>query len=147
MRIQNIPLPIKKPGIVESIEIRQSKKKLIPMLALMIIALIIGSYYLFFSGKMDGNSAIKIVCAFLTASLLYAIYISAKKFLKNQPVLSFSKSNLIVNEKGTILKKQKNYSRNLKSKGRISDLFCNFPAPLVGQISNQLINDLIDFRV
>ena len=75
------------------------------MLALMIIPLIIGSYYQFFLGKMDGNSAIKIVCAFLTASLLYAIYIPAKKFLKNQPVLSFSKSNLIVNERGTILKK------------------------------------------
>ncbi|WP_143144149.1 hypothetical protein [Cytophaga hutchinsonii] len=42
----------------------------------------------------------KIVYVFLTASLLYSIYIPTKKFVKNEPVLTFRKSEIEINEKG-----------------------------------------------
>jgi hypothetical protein len=85
---------------MEKIEIRQNKKKLIPMLALLTAALFGITYYIYFSGKFDNNNTIKIVYVFLTASLLYAIYIPARKLLKNEPVLTFSKSEIEINEKG-----------------------------------------------
>ena len=85
---------------METIEIRQNKKTLIPMLALLTAALFGITYYIYFSGKFDNNNTMKILYVFLTASLLYAIYIPAKKFFKNEPVLTFSKSEIEINEKG-----------------------------------------------
>jgi hypothetical protein len=85
---------------METIEIRQNKKKLISMLALLTAALFGMTYYIYFSGKFDNNNTMKILYVFLTASLIYAIYIPAKKFFKNEPVLTFSKSEIEINEKG-----------------------------------------------
>jgi hypothetical protein len=85
---------------METIEIRQNKKILIPMLALLTAALFGMTYYIYFSGKFDNNNTMKILYVFLTASLIYAIYIPAKKFFKNEPVLTFSKSEIEINEKG-----------------------------------------------
>jgi len=85
---------------METIEIRQNKKTLIPMLTVLTAALFGMTYYIYFSGKFDSNNTMKIVYVFLTASLLYAIYIPTKKFFKNEPVLTFSKSEIEINEKG-----------------------------------------------
>lgn len=85
---------------METIEIRQNKKTLIPMLAVLTIALIGMTYYIYFSGKFDNNNTMKIVYVFLTASLLYAIYIPTRKFFINEPVLIFSKSEIEIYEKG-----------------------------------------------
>lgn len=85
---------------MEAIEIRQNKKTLIPMLALLTAALFGMTYYIYFSGKFDNNNTMKILYIFLTASLIYAIYIPAKKFFKNEPVLTFNKSEIEINEKG-----------------------------------------------
>jgi hypothetical protein len=43
----------------------------------------------------------KIIYVSLTASLIYTIYIPARKFFKNEPVLSLNNSGIIINEKGT----------------------------------------------
>jgi hypothetical protein len=85
---------------METIEIRQNKKTLIPMLAVLTATLFGMTYYIYFSGKSDNNNTMKIVYVFLTASVLYTIYIPTKKFLKNEPVLTFSKSEIVINEKG-----------------------------------------------
>lgn len=83
-----------------TIEIRQSKKKLIPMLALLTAALFGTTYYAFFSGNFDNIKAMKVLYVILLASLAYAIYIPAKKFFKHEPVLTVSKSEIEMNEKG-----------------------------------------------
>jgi hypothetical protein len=82
------------------IEIRRNKKTLIPMLAFLTAALLGMTYYIYFSGKFDNNNTMKIVYIFLTALMIYAIYIPAKKFFENPPVLTFSKDELEINEKG-----------------------------------------------
>ena len=85
---------------METIEIRQNKKTLIPMLTLLTVALFGMTYYIYFSGKFDNNTTMKIVYIFLNALLIYAIYIPTKKFFKNEPVLTLSKSEIEINEKG-----------------------------------------------
>lgn len=85
---------------METIKIRQNKKTVIPMLAVLTVALIGMTYHIYFSGTFDNNNTMKIVYIFLTASLLYTIYIPTKKFFKNEPVLTFRKSEIEINEKG-----------------------------------------------
>ena len=85
---------------METTEIRQNKKTLIPMLVLLSVALLGGTYYIYFSGKYDNNVTIKIIHVFLNAILFYSIFIPAKKFIKNEPVLTLNNSEIIVNEKG-----------------------------------------------
>ncbi len=70
------------------------------MLALLSAVLLGMTYYIYFSGKYDNNNTMKILYVFLTASLLYSIYIPTRKFLKNEPVLTISKSKIEINEKG-----------------------------------------------
>jgi len=84
---------------METVEIRQNKKTLIPMLVILILALLGMTYYIFLSGKFDNNSTMKLLYVFLTASLIYAIYIPTKKLIKNEPVLKFSNTELEINEK------------------------------------------------
>jgi len=85
---------------METTEIRQNKNKLIPMLTLLTLALLGMTYYIYFSGKFDNNNTMKIIYVFLTSSMLYAIYIPTKKFIKNEPVLTFTSSEIQINEKG-----------------------------------------------
>lgn len=85
---------------MESIEIRQNKKTLIPMLAVLVLALFGMTYYIFLSGRFDNNGTMKLLYVFLTASLIYTIYIPTRKFIKNEPVLKFSNAGLEINEKG-----------------------------------------------
>jgi hypothetical protein len=84
---------------METIEIRQNKKTLIPIICLFTAALFGMTYYIYFSGKFDDNSTMKIIYIFLTASLLYTIIIPIRKFIKDEPVLTLSKNSLLVNEK------------------------------------------------
>jgi hypothetical protein len=85
---------------METTEIRQNKKTLIPMLALLAIGFLAGIYYIYFSGKFDNNRTMKIVYAFLSLSLAFTIFIPARKFFKNEPVLTLNNSEIIINEKG-----------------------------------------------
>jgi hypothetical protein len=85
--------------IMEDVEIRQNKKTLIPMLVILTLALFGMNYYIFFSGKFDNNT-MRLLSVFLTALLIYAIYIPTRKFVKNESVLKFSDTDLEINEKG-----------------------------------------------
>jgi hypothetical protein len=85
---------------METVEIRQNKKTLIPMLVILTLALFGMSYYIYFSGRFDNNNTMKLVYVFLTASLICAIYIQTKKFIKNEPVLKLNESHLEINEEG-----------------------------------------------
>ena len=85
---------------MERIEIRQNKKKLIPMLALLTAILFGMTYLIYFSGRFENNNTIKIVYIFLSASLVYSIYMPARKLYRNDPVLSLSKTDIEINETG-----------------------------------------------
>jgi hypothetical protein len=85
---------------METIEIRQNKKALVPMLVILILALLGMTYYTFFPGKFDNNSTMKLVSGFLTALLIYGIYIPTRKLIKNEPVLVFRNNELEINQKG-----------------------------------------------
>jgi hypothetical protein len=85
---------------MKTIEIKQSKKTLIPMLIVMSCALIGTTYYNFFYEKVENNYAMKIIYVLLNTYLLYAIYVQTRKFIKNEPVLTFSKDKIEINEKG-----------------------------------------------
>lgn len=85
---------------METIEIRQNKKTLIPMLVVLTAVLTSIVYYIYFSGMFDNDVTSKIVYVFLTVSLVYAIYIPTKKFLRNEPVLTLNKSEIEINENG-----------------------------------------------
>ena len=87
---------------METIEIRQNKKTLIPMICGLGIALVAMTYYIYFSGKFDNNNTMKLLYVFLTASLLYAIYIPTRKFIKNEPILILAKDSIeIIDKKKT----------------------------------------------
>ena len=85
---------------MEPVEIRQNKKTLIPMLVVLAVALFGMTWYVFLSGRFDNNSTMKLLYVFLTASLIYTLYIPTRKFIKNEPVLKFSHTGLEVNERG-----------------------------------------------
>lgn len=85
---------------MDKIEIRQNKKTLIPFLTILLIAFFGMIYYIYFSGKFDNNDTMKVLYIFLSVSLLYAIYIPTRKFLKNEPVLTICNSEIEINEKG-----------------------------------------------
>ena len=85
---------------MENIEIRQNKKTVIPMLFVLTIAFLGMNYYIYFSGKFDNNTSMKILYVILNAFLLYSIYIPVKKLVKNEPILIFSKTGIELYEKG-----------------------------------------------
>jgi hypothetical protein len=85
---------------METVEIRQNKKTLIPVLVILIIALFGMTYYIFLSGEFDNNTTIKLLYVILNFSLAYTIYILTRKFLKNEPVLKFNSTEIEINEKG-----------------------------------------------
>ena len=57
-------------------------------------------YYIFLQGKLDNNYVMKFLYIILTASLIYAIYIPVKKFIKDEPVLKLSDTEIELSEKG-----------------------------------------------
>lgn len=85
---------------METIEIRQNKKLVLPMLILLIMVLLGTTYYIYLSGNFDNNNTMKILYVFLNTYLAYTIYIQAKKLIKNEPVLVLSQSGIEINEKG-----------------------------------------------
>ncbi|MFT3678828.1 MAG: hypothetical protein QM791_01060 [Ferruginibacter sp.] len=85
---------------MQTIEIRQNKKTVVPMLVFMILSLLGMNYYIFFHGMPGGYNTSKILYVLLNVPLLYSIYLSTRKFFKNEPVLIFSKSGIEINEKG-----------------------------------------------
>jgi hypothetical protein len=84
---------------MEIIEIRQNKKTLIPVLAIFLVVHIGMTYYAFFSGNWEKMPAMKVVYVIITAVFLIGLYFPVRKFIKNEPVLTISKSDITINEK------------------------------------------------
>ncbi len=85
--------------IMETIEIGQNRKALIPMIILLAAGLIGVTYYIYFSGKFENDRTIKIVYVFLTVSLTYTIYIQIIKLIKDEPILILSNDSILINDK------------------------------------------------
>ncbi len=85
---------------METIEIRQNKKVLIPMLILLTIVFFATNYYIYFSGKFDDNTTMKTGYLFLNAIVLYSIYLPTRKLIKNEPVLKINQTGIEVNKDG-----------------------------------------------
>lgn len=86
---------------MHTIEIRQNKKTLIPMLILLTAGLIGMTYHIYFSGNYNDNSIVKLIYVFLIAHLIYTIFVPTRQFLKNEPVLKINESGMVINENGT----------------------------------------------
>lgn len=69
------------------------------MLAIFFAAVIGMVYYGFFSGKVDTMPVMKAIYAFLSASLLIGIYFNVRKFIKKEPVLTITTSDITISEK------------------------------------------------
>ena len=84
---------------MQPIEIRQNKKTLIPVLIIIFASVIGMVYYAFVSGNWDKMPVMKLVYVFLSVIILSSLYFSVRKFIKNEPVLTISKSDITINEK------------------------------------------------
>ncbi|MCS3796706.1 hypothetical protein [Niastella sp. OAS944] len=84
---------------MEPIEIHQNKRTLIPVLAIFFASVIGMVYYAFFSGEWDKMPILKLVYALISAIILIGIYFYVRKFIKNEPVLILSKSEITIIER------------------------------------------------
>jgi hypothetical protein len=84
---------------METIEIRLRKILTIPMIIILSIGLIGMIYYVYFSGRLNGNQLLKWFYVLFTGFLVYAIYIPARKLIKNEPAIILSKETIGIIEK------------------------------------------------
>jgi hypothetical protein len=88
---------------METIEIRQNKKKTVPLLTVVILITAAMAYLVLCLGKLEDYKVLKTLFIVLTVIVLYRSYFPVKMLLKNEPILIFSPSVLILNEKGNPL--------------------------------------------
>lgn len=84
---------------METIEIRQNRKPLIPFLALWIASSIGVIYFIYFSGM--SNITTMVFYFLINAFLIYNTYIPLKKFFQNLPILKLNNSEIEIYDKGT----------------------------------------------
>ena len=85
---------------MQTIEIRQNKKALTIMLALLAAGWIGLNYYIYVLKGLKTNTELNILNIALTGIMAYAIYRGTKKLRSNEPVLIFTKSELTINING-----------------------------------------------
>ena len=83
---------------METIEIRQNKKTLIPMLAMMALIMIGTVYYVYFSGNVEYSIWTALIHGVMSLFLLYFMFISIKKFVRNEPTITMTDRELVLNE-------------------------------------------------
>lgn len=83
---------------METIEIRSNKKRLIPMLVLLFIGTSVATYYVYFSGKVRNSNLLNIVYLLSLASFIYMMYFQLRMLLRNEAVLTFTKSDITINQ-------------------------------------------------
>ncbi|MFM2361836.1 MAG: hypothetical protein RLZZ316_738 [Bacteroidota bacterium] len=88
---------------METIEIRQNKKKTVPLLVVVILITAAMAYLVLCLGKLEDYKVLKFFFIVLTAIVLYRSYFPVKMLLKNVPILIFDPSALTLNEKGNPL--------------------------------------------
>jgi hypothetical protein len=85
---------------MQQVEIRQNKWKWTLLLIFLLGGQIVTFYLVYFSGKYDRNMTLKVVYVILTLVILYRMYLPARQLIKNEPVLTLSKSEITINRKG-----------------------------------------------
>jgi hypothetical protein len=88
--------------MVEKTEVRQSKL-IVPFIALFVVTTIVMVYFVYFSGKYDDNYPLKIVYLILTIVLARAFYFPIKRLIHNKPVLTFSETELEIDDFDKVL--------------------------------------------
>lgn len=84
---------------METVKIGYNKKATIPLLIVFLLGLLGGIYHVYFSGEYDNDSTMKIIYVVGIVLLGRAIFIPARKLVLNEPVLTLSRSEIIINEK------------------------------------------------
>lgn len=69
------------------------------MLVALSAALLAGIYYVFISRKLKGNTVIEVIYVVVSVSLAYTIIVSARKIFRNEPVLTLSEFDILINDK------------------------------------------------
>ena len=84
---------------MQPIEIRQSKMKLISFIAIMFVSQIGIIYFIFFSKDYNLSTTLKLAYAGMLALIIYFLYFPIRKLIKNEPVITLTKSEITVNVK------------------------------------------------
>jgi hypothetical protein len=84
---------------MQPFEIRQSKKKLISFIAIMFGSQIGIVYLIYFSGNYNLSTTLKVGYACMLAALIYFLYFPIKKLIRNEPVITLTKSEITINVK------------------------------------------------
>jgi dipeptide/tripeptide permease len=84
---------------MQPIEIRQSKKKLISFIVIMFVSQIGLVYLIYFSGNYNLSTTLKVAYAGMLAALIYFLYLPVRKLIKNEPVITLTKSDITINVK------------------------------------------------
>src|ERR1044072_6856500 len=85
---------------MQPIEIRLNKWKWSLFITFLLVGQIAMFYFTFFSGKFDDRTLLKVVNVAIVAYLLYALYFPVRQLIKNEPVLTLSKSEITINRRG-----------------------------------------------
>jgi len=84
---------------MQPIEIRQSKKKLISFIVIMFVSQIGLVYLIYFSGNYNLSTTLKVAYAGMLAALIYFLYLPVRKLIKNESVITLTKSDITINVK------------------------------------------------
>ena len=84
---------------MQPIEIRLNKWKWYPMLTLFVVVQIWVFYLLFFSEKYDGKILVKVMYVICASAMLYFARYPVKQLIKNESILTLSKSDITIIEK------------------------------------------------
>lgn len=85
---------------MQPIEIRLNKWKWILFITFLLVGQIAMFYFTFFSGKYDDRTLLKVMNVGIVAYLLYALYFPVRQLIKNEPVITLSKSEITINRRG-----------------------------------------------
>ena len=84
---------------MQPIEIRLNKWKWYPMLTLFVAVQIWVFYLVFLSGQHDGKNLVKVMYVICASAMLYFARYPVKQLIKNEPILTLSKSEITIIQK------------------------------------------------
>lgn len=82
---------------MEKIEIRQDKKLFLIILVLVVVMQVFVIRQIYFTN--NGNTTVKVVFGVVALISFYSLYLPIKRLIRNEPVLTFSKSEITIIEK------------------------------------------------
>jgi len=92
--------PLNQSSVMETIELRLNRKRVIPMIVLIAVGIGFGTWYACFSGKVPRNTLEVVIYAVTVITFIYAAYFKVKKLWNNEPVLILTSAGISIHEKG-----------------------------------------------